>query len=199
VQIREEGLHPFTSFIDPASMSHANALNILCHSSTKDEVASRYKIDCAQYPPTEAQIGGQIIVIGEDVAGYDQHNLFGSSVSGVYLQANYIESLLDDRFLKPVDATWNYSGLCLWLTFLYLVFWVQPEVALLISIVLALLIRFLLTQLLLYKGLYPQITVLDLGLAALLLKYVDSRGHLSIHALKERLVTDRSSHHQKRR
>jgi hypothetical protein len=199
LQLREEGFHPFTSFIDPASMSRASALSVLCRSSVKDEVASRYKINCAQYPPGDAQFGGRIAVIGEDVEGSDQHNLFGGNVSGVYLQANYIESLLDDRFLKPLDTFWDYFGLLLWLTFLYLIFWVQPEIALSISIVVALLIRFLLTQLLLYKGLYPQITVLDIGLAALILKYVDSRGHLSIHELKERFRSEHPAPHRKRR
>jgi hypothetical protein len=185
-RFREEGQHPFTSLIDPDALSRIDALSFLCASSAKEEVASRYGVNCAQHPLRDVQIRGRIIMIGEDFPEHDdQHTLFGHQVSGVYLQANYIESLLDDRPMKSLSASWNFAIFVLWLVFLYLIFWIQPEIALVISLMAAFLMRYLLTQLVIFSGLYPHLWVQHLGLAVLLLKYIDSRGHLLVDKVKE--------------
>jgi CHASE2 domain len=190
VKFRTEGQHPFTSFIDLNAMASADALAVLCASSAKEEIASRYHADCAMYPLGETQIKGRIVVIGEDVSGQDQHVLFGHSVPGVYLQANYIESLLDDRPMQSLSSAWNLTIFVSWLIFIYLIFWfVQPEIALVLSLVVVVVARFLVTQFT-FHGLYPHLWVQDLGLALLVIKYIDSRGHSLIHHLKG----DRAQH-----
>jgi CHASE2 domain-containing sensor protein len=185
-RLRTAGQHPFTSFIDPDAFSHADALGILCASKFKAKIGERYHVDCAQHPRGNAQIEGRVIVIGEDVSGRDRHALFGNDVSGAYLQANYIESLLDGRYLRPFGAGWDLIVFAAWLVFLYLIFWIQPEIALAISLAIGFLVKYLIVQLVVWKGLYPQIWIQDLGALALLLKYIDSRGHRIIEAIEKR-------------
>lgn len=187
------GHHPFTSFVPPDAMIQIEALSIICNSSQRQAIEARYKVDCSHRTSGRPQLGGQIVVIGEDVEGSDRHRLFDSDVSGVYLQANYIESLLDDRFMKPLDPAWNFLGLAAWLILLYVLFWmIPPEIALGSSVLVILLLRFLLIELVHYKGFYPQSTILDLGIVAPLLKYVDSRGHNALHAIRARFETSRN-------
>jgi hypothetical protein len=186
VRLRAAGQHPFTSFIDPDTISRVDALSILCASKQNGEIASRYHIDCTEHPPEDVEILGRLIVIGDDVSGHDRHRLFGDDVSGVYLQANYIESLLDGRYLRSFGAGWDFAIFAVWLVFLYLMFWIQPEIALLLSLLVALLVRYLMIQLVLWKGLYPEMWVQELAAFALVLKYIDSRGHGIVDAIKER-------------
>ncbi len=185
LQLRATAQHPFALFIDPDAFTRADALSILCASPARKEIVDRYQADCAKYPPPNADIRGRVVVIGEDIAGSDRHTLLGNDVAGVYLQANYIESLLDGHYLKPFGAGWNYAVLALWVMFLYLVFWIQPEVALVVSLLAGLLVRYLTIELVMWKGLYPEIWVQEIGAVALGLKYVDSRGHRIVDAIKE--------------
>jgi serine/threonine protein kinase len=195
VRLRAAEEHPFTSFIDPDALSRVDALSILCASPTKREIESHYQVDCAKHPAGEAEIRGRVIVIGEDVAGRDRHTLFGNDVPGVYLQANYIESLLDGRYLRSVGAGWNFVIFASWLVFLYLVFRIQPEAALLVALLVGFLARYLLIQLVISKGLYPEIWVQELGAFALALNYVGSRGHRIVQAVAERRSHDEASSH----
>jgi CHASE2 domain-containing sensor protein len=186
VRLRATGQHPFTSFISPDTLSRADALSILCSSPAKGELEKRYQMTCVDHPLSGAEIRGRVIVIGDDVLGRDRHMLFGDDVPGVYLQANYIESLLDGRYLRPLGAGWDFAIFASWVAFLYLAFWMQPEVALVLSLLVGYLVRYLIVQLVLLEGLYPQIWVLDLGTLALGLKYIEARGHLIVDAIKER-------------
>ncbi|KAA6459744.1 CHASE2 domain-containing protein [Acidobacteria bacterium AB60] len=186
VALQKEGHHPYTSFIDAKTMSHVDGLSVLCNSSQRGEVAARYQVDCPAHPAPEADLHGQIVVVGEDVQDRDPHTLFGANVAGVYLQANYIESLLDDRFMKAIDGSWNYIGLIAWLVCLYLIFWIQPEVALGVSVAAIVVLRYAFIEIATYRGYYPRLTILDLGAVAPVLKYIEARGHLAMHALMER-------------
>jgi CHASE2 domain-containing sensor protein len=47
---------------------------------------------------------GKIVVVGETSAGIDTHVSVVGPVSGLYMQANYIEALLDARYFRP--APW---------------------------------------------------------------------------------------------
>ncbi len=199
MSLRARGQHPFTSFIAPEDLSHAEALSVLCLSAAKDEIASRYGVDCSRHPLGETPIRGSLIVIGEDVQGKDRHMLFGRDVSGVYLQANYIESLLDDRFMKALDTAWNYAGFLSWLALLYVIFWLQPEVALAISVAGILIVRYLLAWVVVRSGYYPQISILDVGIVAPVLKYIESRGHMIVHAIREYLEKGRAARHRGRK
>lgn len=105
------------------------------------------------------------------------------------MQANYIDSLLDGRYLKPLGHAWDYTLFAAWLVFVYLIFWrfeKQPETALLISLLAGLVARYLITQLVLREGLYPELWVHTLGSVALFLRYLDSRAGTIFEKLKRR-------------
>lgn len=186
-KLLNDGRHPFTPFIRSSSMSSVSALSILCGSSSRSLIESRYQVDCGQHPLQGVNLRQQIVVIGEDVEGTDRHVLFGEGVPGVFLQANYIESLLDDYFMKGIDPVWDYVGLLVWLVFLYIVFWFQPELALIASILGFLLLRYVVVEIAIYTGFYPRFGVMDIGAIAIALKYIETRGHLSFDAMKDRL------------
>jgi hypothetical protein len=188
LRLKANGQHPFISFINPDDLSRADALSVVCASPLrlKEEIESRYQVHCTEHPPGDAELRGRVVVVGEDVAGRDRHTLFGRDVSGVYLQANYIEALLDGRYLRSIGAGMEFTILALWLVLLYVVFWIQPEVALGLSLLVGLMVRYLVIQLVQVKGVYPQIWVQELGALALVLKYIEARGHRLIDAIMER-------------
>ncbi len=176
--IRANGEHPFTAFIGPDSISHLNALDFLCSGPDRAEIESRYSLKCSEHMKAGAEPGGQVVVIGEDTPGKDRHTLFGMDVPGMYLQANYIESLLDGHYLRPLGPGWDIAILIAWVASLYLVSWLfEPEIALLIGLCLGGVAWYGITQLVLWKGLYPDVWLPRLGTVALFLKYVEGRGH----------------------
>ncbi len=78
----KNGDFPYTSYTDPPEIS-ANSL--------------------LQEPgSSQDQISGKVVVLGE-FSQVDEKPFPGGTKYGVQLQANYIESLLDARFLKPLN------------------------------------------------------------------------------------------------
>ena len=184
-ELLQSNVHPFTSFIEPDKMSHVSPQTFLCASSDRSEIESRYGHRCPDPPPEPIRLDGQVAVIGQDSPDRDQHDLFGRQVPGVYLHANYIESLLDGRYLKPFGGKrnlWAFIGLLIVLT---LLFWIQPELALMIGIVLAYGIHWGIHYLVMSRGIYPDRWVVHLGVAALVFKYIESRGHTLMHKVME--------------
>lgn len=177
--VRTAGEHPFTAFIEPNSMAHLEALDLLCSGPNRSEIESRYSVNCAARPTVNSDvIGGRVVVIGEDTPGRDRHLLFGRDVPGMYLQANYIESLLDGHYLRPLGTLWNITMLVAWVVLLYALFWrLNPELALLICVAIGTLIWFGISQLVVWKGLYPDVWPQHLGAITMFLKYADARGH----------------------
>lgn len=49
----------------------------------------------------------RVVIIGEDVTDADRHDTVVGDLPGYMLQANYIESLLDDRLIRPVPEGLN--------------------------------------------------------------------------------------------
>jgi hypothetical protein len=190
-RLREADRHPFAPFIDPDSFSQLDAVDYLCSSPERAQIETSYKINCAEHPKVDTDLGGRVVVIGEDSPGLDVHKLFEKNVSGVYLQANYIESLLEGNYLKALGTGWDITIFVVWLAVLYLLYWfIQPELSLVVSLLIGALGWYAIRQLVLMKGLYPEVWVQELSLIALILKYIDARGHklgeLIRHRLEER-------------
>ena len=58
------------------------------------------------------------MVIGEDIPEMDHHDTVVGNMPGYILQANYIESLLDDRLIRPVPEAINLTyGLLIYAIF----------------------------------------------------------------------------------
>jgi CHASE2 domain-containing sensor protein len=179
--LRSLGQHPFTSFIDPDAIPRADASSVLCSGPHRQQIQmeSRYSVDCGKYHLQESDIRGRVIVIGDDSTERDRHRLFDRDVPGVYLQANYIESLLDGRYFKPLPRSWDFGLFLGWLVFLYVIFWapIPPFKSLIISVLVGLSIFAGILLLAFWKGFYPDLGVQILGVVALIVRYVEVRGH----------------------
>jgi hypothetical protein len=174
--LREAHRHPFTSFVQP---SRLGVREVLCQGSDEErsEIDSRYAIKCVPSALDES-LHTQVVLIGEESPDRDQYDLMGRKVSGLYLQANYIESLLDDHYLKPFPKLLDLTMLVGWVVTVYLLFWfLQPEVALLTGLIIGAITYYVIVQLVLFSGFYADLWVQSLGLVALVLKYIETRGH----------------------
>lgn len=103
IQSMKDGKTPLTSFI--AEFPQQNGLDLLC----KDQDPARWE-DCKPTQDLASIFKGHIAVIGFDknASHMDMHASVLGLAPGVILQANYIESLLDGRFLTqawwPIEA-----------------------------------------------------------------------------------------------
>jgi hypothetical protein len=92
---------PFTSFISESRFQAISGIDLLCGRTLSPEEEWR---DCK--PPNRADSrfdllkGGHIIMIVENTERDHNESPLGN-VPGYVLQANYIESLLDDRYFRP--------------------------------------------------------------------------------------------------
>lgn len=101
--------NPYVSFLKPDQFPHLFAGDVLCLSEEKKDAR------CDQLPrrdsgmPKLQDLNHRIVVIGERTEREDNHNSIIGEVPGFYLQANYIEALLDDRIFPPVYPLINYG------------------------------------------------------------------------------------------
>ncbi len=98
------GEHPYTGFLSEKEIPTFSSLDLLCgpeFSSSSDW------LHCELSDYQNQSIRNHIIVVGNSTDDNDIDPSVIGRVPGVVLQANYIESLLDDRFLKPVPVLWN--------------------------------------------------------------------------------------------
>jgi CHASE2 domain-containing sensor protein len=104
------GEQPFIGFVEPMQFKrwdHFYASEVLCgRRTTKDE---NWKT-CKGGHSTISDLHSRIVLIGESNPDRDKHRSVVGQVTGVYLQANYIEALLDDRYYRPVGQGWDYMA-----------------------------------------------------------------------------------------
>ncbi len=114
------GRDPLTSFLAEREIrcfSSADILDTAKPYAGSEKCGSTYTdIDVL------AQLEHRIVVIGKDAPNLDRHDSIIGVVSGAVLQANYIESILDSRFLWPVQG-WKSVLVALgWLGLIELIF-----------------------------------------------------------------------------
>jgi hypothetical protein len=80
-------------------------------------------VDCSIYSAGPTDFRHRAVVIGEDSKTRDRHELFDQDVSRVYLQANLIESLLDNRYRKPVGQGEELTAFFLCFIFVQAIFY----------------------------------------------------------------------------
>ncbi len=91
--------HPFTSFVREIQFGPISAAKVVCGRSLH---ASEDWKNCGAPGLSElSTLRGKVVVIGEATEG-DKHASVVGDVPGYLLHANYIESLLDDRYFRPV-------------------------------------------------------------------------------------------------
>jgi hypothetical protein len=135
-ELQRNVVHPFTSFITEDKFPIYSALNVIC----SDPDHSREKLPYCNAPPGDrklaANLSHRIVLIGEQHAN-DYYDTVIGRVPGMVLHANYIESLMDERSLKPVVDWLQIPIGLLWFLVIELIFrrWdTKPAHALLFAV-----------------------------------------------------------------
>lgn len=103
--------HPFTGFLN--EIPTISAIEVLCGKKPgRDPNWENCETDVSV---DDAELRNRIVIIGEFGNKDDLHESVIGEVPGVVLQANYVESLLDDRYLRSVNK---------WITLLVNLLWV---------------------------------------------------------------------------
>jgi hypothetical protein len=117
---------PYTTFIDLPTISEMTAL---CSAEHDPVVINGKTIDCtkSRRPPRDLtadhqSLLGKVVAVG-DISDDDMQNFPGGNKPGVYLQANYVESLLDQRFLTEVPIYLTLGVLLLFIIAVYCLYW----------------------------------------------------------------------------
>jgi CHASE2 domain-containing sensor protein len=137
-------VHPYTTFVD---LPHINAMAVLCSAEAvpRDAYGQPFGAACngMVHPINDLdgknlRLNGKIVVIGDKATDSDMQPFPGGEKPGVWLQANYIQSLLDRRFLHEVPLVITLVCLLLFIFVAYCLFWYidQPERALLAGLAL---------------------------------------------------------------
>ncbi|HVW25633.1 MAG TPA: CHASE2 domain-containing protein [Polyangiaceae bacterium] len=102
------GRHPFAAFIDPRQFPATTAARVYCMHPSREYDG----IDCgrAEQVP-RAELSGRVAIIGDDSSTRDRHSSAVGEIAGVFLHANYVEALLDDRYYRALPR-----GPCIWAT-----------------------------------------------------------------------------------
>jgi hypothetical protein len=113
------GKHPLTSFItvgEPNGIPTVRAADLACRSGL---VIPEY--NCKNPNLANDLLGGRIVLIGDDTRE-DRHLTPVGDLAGVYVQANYIESLLDDRYFKTGPSLWELVSVLIWIALIEVTF-----------------------------------------------------------------------------
>jgi hypothetical protein len=114
------GHHPLTSFLEPNDIPEVSAANVLCDSP----YAGQFQLKPCEVDQRLLRfLKGRVVVIGED-SELDRHATGTrlGTVPGVLLQANYIESLLDDRYFRPTSNSFVLGAAIFWVLLIELLF-----------------------------------------------------------------------------
>jgi len=98
---------PYVSFVRRGQFEDYNiaARDLVCSAPGSPEWRGCEDAELSQKVRNLAD--GRVVIIGEDVMGFDTHDTVVGEMPGYFLQANYIESLLDDRLIRPVPEYLN--------------------------------------------------------------------------------------------
>ena len=94
------GLHPYVCFIKPSKFNPILAGQLLKSDPQVDTDATTSTLP--RLSSEMKRLSGKIVLIGEINPDMDSHASVVGKVPGLYLQANYVEALLDDRYYRPV-------------------------------------------------------------------------------------------------
>jgi CHASE2 domain-containing sensor protein len=102
------GEHPFMGFLPTARWAgtdrHYYASMVLCGRPIGPDEKWQ---NCKPSTPPPSGMNHRVVVVGENDPDHDSHRSVVGTVPGFYLQANYIEALLDYQFLRPGGAIWD--------------------------------------------------------------------------------------------
>lgn len=96
--------HPYTGFLQENEIKTYSALDLVCGQNFQNLDDWEH---CGPSDYGKEDLHARVIIIGNNKAEQDYHPSVIGDVPGVVLQANYVESLMDDRYLKPIPLRWN--------------------------------------------------------------------------------------------
>jgi CHASE2 domain len=133
----DKGIAPYTTFLD--KLPHITALTALCSAESAprapidgqpgDALCKPWVRDPNNLDGNQLSLNSKIVVIGE-VSDQDMH-AFPTDLSpfaskqrpGVFLQANYIQALLDHRFLEEIPLWLTLTCLIVFVIGVYCLYW----------------------------------------------------------------------------
>jgi hypothetical protein len=94
--LNNEGRHPLTSLLPWSKFNEVHAAELMCRDKATGTLTG-----CTGGPPVEAKrkLSGKIVLLGWEDNRDDLYTTPAGKLPGVFVQANYIESLLDSRYL----------------------------------------------------------------------------------------------------
>jgi hypothetical protein len=100
-KLLSEDEHPYSSFITERGFPTYDVLDIVCGAG--DDRQTRDWKSCMSSGYGMAALRSHIVIVGERIDSEMRESVVGT-VPGYILQANYIESLLDDRYFLPLSG-----------------------------------------------------------------------------------------------
>jgi hypothetical protein len=187
-------LHPYTTFLD---LPHTNAMAVLCSAEAVPRDANGQPLGTAcngmihpidNLDNNNLQLNGKIVVIGDKVDS-DMQPFPGGDKPGVWLHANYIQSLLDHRFLREVPLGITLVCLLLFIFVVYCLFWYweRPERALLAGLALVIVLIVVSLGILVTTSYFTPLWALWGAGLLVIFRYLETQAHhLSAHLKHQR-------------
>jgi len=100
-QLMTSDTRPYVSFMRPEQFCR---YAVLGDGGLVKGTDRRCPVDPENGAVSTRYMRGKIVVVGETTRDIDTHMSVVGPVSGVFMQANFIEALLDDRYFRPVPA-----------------------------------------------------------------------------------------------
>lgn len=185
-------LHPYTTFLD---LPHVNAMTVLCsaEATPRDAYGKPFGDLCkgmvqplSNLDKNNLKLDGKIVVIGDKSEEDMQPFPGGEDKPGIWLQANYIQSLLDHRFLREVPLRITLTGLVAFIFVVYWLFWfLQPERALIVGLITLAALLFLSLGVLVSTSYFTPLWALWGGGILVIFRYLETRAHHLSAQLKQ--------------
>jgi len=187
-------LHPYTTFLD---LPNINAMTVLCSAEAvpSDAYGQPFGAACNgmvqplnNLDKNNLQLNGKIVVIGDRV-DEDMQPFPGGEKPGVWLHANYIQSLLDHRFLREIPLGVTLICLLLFIFVVYGLFWYleKPERALLACLAILAVLIVLSLGILVSTSYFTPLWALWGAGVLVIFRYLETKAHhLSAHLKHQR-------------
>jgi hypothetical protein len=177
-QLLSQGKHPFTGFL--REIPTISAIEVLC--GKKPWTDPNWENCQGKGLPVDDDLQNRIVIIGEFGNEFDLHESVIGEISGVVLQANYVESLLDDRYLSPVNKRIGLLVNLIWVVIVELCFAYSssPKRGLFYSVV-SLLILAIICYLLVLDGYFLPVWVQTVWLVLIGVRWAEAqRGRIRL-------------------
>lgn len=141
-QLTAHGLHPFTRFLPMRKLLSIDAADLLC--GTGFEAGGKLVCNGVENQSGWRQkLRGKIAILGWDGVPKETWQTPVGPMPGIAIHANFIESLLDSHYLKPISYTWQVIASLIWFILIEVTFYLWPERAYVPAMLLMMTVSFL--------------------------------------------------------